>query len=195
MIQGLLLAAGAGQRYGGDKLLQARWCDRPIVEHALRNLLAAVAEVVVVVAAEDDALARLVRARGARTVCNDDPGRGMGSSIAVGVAASSAADGWLIALADMPWVRPETMRRVAGAVAAGAAIAAPYYQGRRGHPVGFGAGLGPRLHSLDGETGARGLLQGTDPVTRIEVDDPGVVLDVDRPADLDCAPTGLDPDQ
>lgn len=192
MIQGVLLAAGAGRRYGGEKLLQARWQGRPIVEHSLQHLLAAVPDTVAVVADETDDLARLLRRCGVDTVRNPEPGRGMGSSIAAAVAARPDADGWIIALADMPWIRVDSIARVVQALREGAAIAAPFHQGRRGHPVGFSAALQAQLQVLDGAEGARQLLQGAAGLTRVDVADPGVVLDVDRPSDLERAPGGFD---
>lgn len=192
MIQGVLLAAGAGRRYGGEKLLQARWQGRPIVEHSLQHLLAAVPDTVAVVADETDDLARLLRRCGVDTVRNPEPGRGMGSSIAAAVAARPDADGWIIALADMPWIRVDSIARVVQALREGATIAAPFHQGRRGHPVGFSAALQAQLQVLDGAEGARQLLQGAAGLTRVDVADPGVVLDVDRPSDLERAPGGFD---
>lgn len=192
MIQGVLLAAGAGRRYGGEKLLQARWQGRPIVEHSLQHLLAAVPDTVAVVADETDDLARLLRRCGVDTVRNPEPGRGMGSSIAAAVAARPDADGWIIALADMPWIRVDSIARVVQALREGATIAAPFHQGRRGHPVGFSAVLQAQLQALDGAEGARQLLQGAAGLTRVDVADPGVVLDVDRPSDLERAPGGFD---
>ena len=71
--------------------------------------------------------------------------------------AAPDADGWLIALADMPFVRPETIRAVLAALAKGAAIAAPSYRGERGHPVGFARAFYEELSTLKGDAGAREL--------------------------------------
>ena len=107
----------------------------------------------------------------------------MGSSLAAGVAAAPEAAGWVIALADMPWVPPEVVRQVAAAVAGGALVAAPVCAGRRGHPVGFGASLGRDLMAITGERGARDLLE-RHGLTEVPTTDPGVLRDVDRPEDL-----------
>jgi molybdenum cofactor cytidylyltransferase len=107
----------------------------------------------------------------------------MGHSIACGVAASAEADGWLVALGDMPWVRPESIAAVAAALAQGAAVARPVYAGVAGHPVGFSAAYAEGLMALTGDLGARLLLRSTS-VTELGVEDPGVVRDVDRPLDL-----------
>jgi molybdenum cofactor cytidylyltransferase len=68
-------------------------------------------------------------------------------------------------------------------VAGGAVIAAPVNRGRRGNPVAFGAACLPQLLALGGDEGARGILT-RHPVTEVDVDDPGIFQDIDRPADL-----------
>src|SRR3989442_312708 len=115
-----------------------------------------------------------------------DAGEGMGTSLAAGVRATSDADGWIVALADMPFIRPETIRIVAKALRDGAAIAAPSFRGERGHPVGFARRFLEELSSLRGDDGARQLLnQHPESLTLHEVDDPGVVRDIDKPSDLE----------
>ncbi len=156
---------------------------------AARALLAAVPAVVAVVRVDDDALAHALGAAGATIVRCADAGRGMGASLACGVRAvrarHPAAAGVVVALADMPWVRPATIARVAAAVAGGAAVAAPFHGGHRGHPVGFGAACFDALAALDGDAGARDVVAAHgDALVRLDVDDPGVLRDVDTAADL-----------
>jgi molybdenum cofactor cytidylyltransferase len=88
-----------------------------------------------------------------------------------------------VALGDMPYVDVSTLQALAAALAAGADIAAPVLDGRRGNPVGFGAVHLESLLALRGDAGARRLLQAC-PVTDIAVRDPGIFRDVDTPADL-----------
>lgn len=183
MIQGVLLAAGASRRFGAPKL-QACWQGQPIAALAIDHLIEVLPRVIAVVAAQDSALAVLLRERGASTVVNPAPQRGMGSSIATAVQASVEAEAWVIALADMPWLRPASIAAVVQALRDGAVTAAPRYDGRRGHPVGFAGRLRPQLLQLDGAGGARSLLSDPAQLTVIDVDDPGVILDVDRPGDL-----------
>jgi molybdenum cofactor cytidylyltransferase len=109
----------------------------------------------------------------------------MAGSIACGVNAADDADGWVIALADMPLLRTSSVAQVAAAIAFGARIAAPLYQGRRGHPVGFSREFGPALRALHGDMGARHLLrQHRDALVELTLDDPGTVIDIDIPTDL-----------
>lgn len=117
---------------------------------------------------------------------------GTGASIACAVRASAGAAGWIIALGDMPRIRPQTIAAVRRALQDGALTAAPYYRGQRGHPVGFGAACGAALAALAGDAGARSILQRHPPL-RVDVDDPGILFDVDRPEDLQDPPAGAGP--
>jgi len=83
----------------------------------------------------------------------------MGASLAHGVRQSGEADGWLVALADMPGIATADAERVAGALRAGAPIAVPLAHGRRGHPVGFGQKYRAALIALTGDQGARSILE------------------------------------
>jgi molybdenum cofactor cytidylyltransferase len=213
-IIGVLLAAGRGERFGGQKLLALATLGsdstsplpgaNPMPELgkvesdpafrgerigvlACRHLLGAVSEVVAVVRSDDAALAAALGAAGARVVRFAHADDGMGASLACGVQATAGASGWIVALADMPWIAPATIARVALALRHGATVAAPYYRNARGHPVGFGRDCYPALAALTGDEGARSVVAAhRDDLTRIDVDDPGVLRDVDAPADLDA---------
>lgn len=152
---------------------------------ALRNLRNALARVIVVVRADDNEALDLFGAEGVPVLECPEAAGGMGHSLAAGVHASADAAGWIIALGDMPRVRPETIRAVARELEAGARIVVPVYHGRRGHPVGFAASVRAELLTLAGDVGARPLLQRySDEVRRLPVDDPGILQDVDTQADL-----------
>jgi len=107
---------------------------------------------------------------------------GMGFSIASGVAASPDAGGWLILPGDMPSVKPATLVTVAARLPQHAVVYAQH-KGRRGHPVGFAAELYSELVLLSGDEGARRLVARY-PSVGVEVDDPGVLIDVDTVDDL-----------
>jgi len=108
----------------------------------------------------------------------------MGASLAHGVRAAGDADAVLIALADMPWIRPDTLAAVVAALQRGEAIVIPRYQGKRGHPVGFGRVHFAELTTLGNDEGARAIVARGEGICWIDVDDPGVLRDVDVPADL-----------
>ncbi len=107
---------------------------------------------------------------------------GMGYSIAAGVSATGDAEGWLIVPADMPLLRAGSMRAVAEAIEH-YPVAYAQYRGRRGHPVGFSAELYSELVDLQGDDGARRLLARY-PSQPVDVDDPGVLVDIDTEDDL-----------
>jgi molybdenum cofactor cytidylyltransferase len=192
-VTGILLAAGAGRRFGvhrgGHKLLQVLPDGEPLGVAAGRNLVAVLPDSIAVVRAGDRVLAAALGAIGLRIVEHPGADDGLGTSLAAGVAATPNAAGWLIALGDMPWVQPETILALTEALAAGATLVAPLYAGRRGHPVGFAAVWGDRLMSLKGDQGARDLIAAhSGQLVLLPTQDPGVLLDVDTLADLDaCA--------
>ena len=108
----------------------------------------------------------------------------MGHSIAAGVAERSGATGWLVLPGDMPLVRPASLLAVAGALEQ-FPVAYAQHRGRRGHPVGFAAELYSELILLRGDEGARRIVARY-PAQGVELDDPGVLLDVDTEADLEA---------
>jgi molybdenum cofactor cytidylyltransferase len=179
VIAGILLAAGNSSRFGADKLLFPLPDGTPVVVQAARRLRSVIPDLWAVLRPEQEAVASLLQAEGLTLVHCPQAARGMGESLACGVRAT----------ATMPFVRPGTARAVAERIAAGAVLAAPVFQGRRGHPVGFGPPLGASLSSLSGDIGARTLLeQEKDRLELIPVDDPGVLVDIDTPADLPPSP-------
>jgi molybdenum cofactor cytidylyltransferase len=185
MIAGILLAAGAASRFGADKLLQALPDGTPMAVAAARKLLQGVDQGVAVVRAGDKELARLLGAAGMRVEVCGSAAQGMGSSLAHGVRSAGDADGWLVALADMPYIQGRTIRGVARLIEAGASIAAPLHGGRRGHPVGFSRDFFNALSRLEGDRGARELLAMNSAGIRLfTCDDPGVLADIDTPQDL-----------
>jgi molybdenum cofactor cytidylyltransferase len=184
-ICGILLAAGASKRFGSDKLLHPLTAGTPVAAAALANLRAAVAHVVAVVRPGASTLENLLSDAGATVILCTNADDGMGASLATAVGASGDVSGWVIALADMPYIRPETIDKIAASLSAGAAIVAPVYRGERGHPVGVSARFRPQLEALRGDEGARALLKENPGLVKlIDVDDPGVCRDIDTPADL-----------
>jgi molybdenum cofactor cytidylyltransferase len=187
-IAAILLAAGAGSRFGGGKLLYPL-DGVPIGVCAARNLTAAGLTVTAVVRPDSDDLARLLQHEGiAVTVCAN-AADGMGMSLAHAIAQTRDAAGWVVALADMPHIRPATIRQVADAVRRGALIAAPSYRGERGHPVGFGAALLDELLACHGDEGARAVIRRHHAdIQLFATDDRGVIFDIDRKEDIPPSP-------
>ncbi len=190
-LRGILLAAGYSKRFGSNKLLQSLpagspQAGTPIALASARHFLDALPDSVAVVRPRAQKLAKILRDAGCNTVICKNAGEGMGTSLAAGVRSAPDADGWVVALADMPFIRPDTIRTVAKVLKEGASIAAPSFQGKRGHPVGFARRFYEELSALRGDDGARQFLkQHPDWVTLFEVDDPGVLRDIDKPSDLE----------
>jgi molybdenum cofactor cytidylyltransferase len=181
----LLLAAGSASRFGSDKLLHALPHRVPIAVQSARHLKAVVDEVLVVVRPGFEVLSEKLKDEECSIVVCERADDGMGASLACAVRAAGAADAYLVALADMPFVRPSSIEAVRDALAGGALLAAPYFRARRGHPVGFAGAFRREMEQLAGDEGARKLLalhEGK--LVKIPVGDPGVIRDIDRPSDL-----------
>jgi molybdenum cofactor cytidylyltransferase len=186
-IVGVLLAAGSASRFGGGKLMAPMQDGTPVGVASLRRLAAHVDAVVAVVRSvdADSELAHCLGDAGARVTVCPQAAEGMGRSLAWGVRAAPLAAGWIIMLADMPWIDATTIARVVAAVRDGAIIAAPRFRGERAHPVGFASLCYAELATLRGDEGARRVVAAhADRLTVIDVDDPGSVRDIDTPADL-----------
>lgn len=189
-IIGILLAAGASRRFGSDKLTRSLPDGDLVAARACRNLLAGTDRVLAVVRPDSEKLAALLQTEGAEVLICADAEQGMGASLSFAIRACPEASGWLIALADMPWIEPATIRNVADELRSAALIAAPCWHGRRGHPVGFSQILRPELTALGGDAGAKAVIQAhLDRIRLIDCADAGVLQDIDKPEDLQILTT------
>jgi molybdenum cofactor cytidylyltransferase len=180
----VVLAAGSGSRFGGEqhKLMQPFGAST-VLGSTLRNAIESQLPVVVVTTARLAPLAaRQLALRDIVVVSDEQAARGMGHSISCGVGERSGAPGWLILPGDMPLVRPGTLLAVARALEHHPVVYAQY-RGRRGHPVGFAAELYSELVMLTGDDGARRVVLRY-PAHGEELDDSGVLLDIDTATDL-----------
>ncbi|MGW1013057.1 nucleotidyltransferase family protein [Streptomyces termitum] len=190
LVAGLLLAAGGGRRLGGRPKALLPYRDRPLVEHAVRSLREGGCAVVHVVLG---AAAERVRERAELTGCTvvENPGwaDGMGSSLRVGLASLEAAggvDAALVSLVDQPGIGAVAVARVRGAYGGRDALAAASYDGRRGHPVLFGADRWAGIAAAaEGDRGARDyLVAHRTAVELVECGDAAEPFDIDTEADL-----------
>lgn len=186
----VVLAAGSGSRFVGARhKLEQPLAGATVLGWTIRHAIESRLPVVVVTTATlAEEAARWVAQRD--IVLLPQAGTagagelGMGWSIANGVGARPQAPGWLVMPGDMPLARPASLRAVAAAIDSHP-IAYAQYRGRRGHPVGFAAELYSELAHLAGDEGARRLIARF-PSFGVEVDDPGVLKDMDTRADLDA---------
>ncbi|MGW3010736.1 nucleotidyltransferase family protein [Streptomyces sp. NPDC001219] len=186
---GLLLAAGGGRRLGGRPKALLDHRGRPLVEHAARALRDGGCDPVHIVLG---AAAASVRERAGLTAYgvseNPDWAQGMGSSLRVGLAAlaDSGADAALVSLVDQPGIGAAAVARVVAAYDGRGALASAAYDGRRGHPVLFGADRWADIAaSAEGDRGARDYLRRhADTLTLVECADIAEPYDIDTPEDL-----------
>jgi len=186
---GILLAAGKSQRFGSNKLLHPIVNNTPMLLVAAQTLATALPGSITVIRQElipyTDQLLQL----GLHVVVNEHADRGMGSSIACGVRASQDATGWLIALADMPYIKTDTFALLADKLGCGAGIVAPVIESggelRRGHPVGFNQRYKNELLALDDDVGARHVIaKHQDELELVRTEDAGVTVDIDQAIDI-----------
>ncbi|MDH0646947.1 nucleotidyltransferase family protein [Pseudomonas sp. GD03858] len=182
----LMLAAGQGSRFGADKRRALLGDGRSLLQHSVERALAAFDEVRVVLR-EGERGADLGLPAACRVIHGLDAGLGMGHSLAAGAASldDSEAQAVAIVLGDMPWILPATFQCLI-ATAGPSLIVVPRHQGQNGHPVLFGRNYWPELALMAGDEGARSVLQRhRQQLQLVEVDDAGVLRDVDTPAALD----------
>lgn len=192
-LEAVVLAAGRGARFGGDKLL-AMLDGAPLVAGALKTAFAAPVRQVFVAVGEDERLRAAVLASAARLGATErivlvpvtDAAEGMGASLrTVAAALPEDAAGVFVFLGDMPAIAAATPARLAASLVGPDQIVVPVLEGRRGHPVLFGADWLADLRRLAGDEGARVLLARAGPrLVEVPVEDRGIHLDVDRPEDL-----------
>lgn len=185
MITGIVLAAGAGTRFGRPKAL-VTFRGMRLVDRAVAILAAGGCDQVIVVSGATE----LGEVAGASVVTNPDWHEGMGTSLKTGIAAAldlaPDASALVVLLVDQPLIAPEAVRRLIEAAPTGADLAVATYDHHRGHPVLFGRAVLPDLlATLRGDVGARDYLAAhQDRVVRVDCTGLGRPDDVDTPEAL-----------
>jgi molybdenum cofactor cytidylyltransferase len=186
-VDGIVLAAGASSRMGRPKpLLEVG--DTTFLERAIHLLRDAGCRYVVAVVNDDDWLERLADVSGAAVVINDRPDAEQIDSLRIGIAnLPDECDAALVLPVDFPRIRLDTVTRVIDEYqSSGAAIINPAYQGKAGHPVLFASSVFPDLLAPDLPDGARSVIDAHAKNARtIDVDDDGILIDIDTPADYE----------
>lgn len=189
MTVALLPAAGASRRMGRPKLLLPI-NGRPMVAGVVEALRGGgVREIVLVTARDDEALQTWARQNGVTIAINPDPDRGMLSTIQEGIAAlkNSKDEILLVSPADLPHLQSETVSNLLRKmIETGAPLAVPTFRGKRGHPLAIAPGLIPEIDTLDPNIGLKQLRDRHEAeLLEIEVEDAGVVQDVDTPEEYE----------
>lgn len=194
-IAAIVLAAGLSTRWGGDQKVLTPVHGRPMVCRVVEVARAAgLLPVVVVTGHEGEGVARALGDAEVTLVRNPQPNAGISRSVRCGVQALPAGvSAAVILLGDMPWVTARSVRAIADAwkPEAGRTIVVPRVDGRRGNPVLWGAEHFEELVDLEGDVGARTLLERyPDRVHWLDLPDAGVLRDLDRPEELDAPRAG-----
>ncbi len=184
----LVLAAGRARRFGSDKR-QARLPDgRSLLQAVLQTQREACGDVRALLRPDDAWGQALCAELGVEWFCVADADQGMGRTLAAGLSSLMADEGAsfdaaLVVLADMPAVRPDTVRALIDAFQAERRPAWPWHAGQSGHPRLLPRSSWPALLDLSGDEGARHRLDWSQ-ATRVDVPDEGILLDIDTPRDL-----------
>ncbi len=184
----LVMAAGRAQRFGADKRCEKLLPDRTLLVATVQSMAAVFDEVWVVLRSDDDPAILGLTDPGLQVVPSPRADQGLGFSIADAFRAlsESQATAAAVLLGDMPCIEPDTFEVLIEHVAADR-IVRPEFHGRAGHPVIFGRDLWGELTQLQDEEGARSVIhRHPEACMHIEVDDPGVLMDADRPEDLEA---------
>jgi molybdenum cofactor cytidylyltransferase len=191
VIPGVILAAGLSSRMGRPKALLPVGDGGPtFVAHLSTALLdGGVADVIVVARPEDAALAEAVAGLGARVriVTNPHADRGQLSSVLAGLNAADrpGVHAVLVTPVDVPLIRADTVQRLLAEFAnRHVPVARATHLGRHGHPVIFGRAVFDALRHADERVGAKAIVQShAHEAIDVDVDDPGVLHDIDEPGD------------
>lgn len=188
-VAAVVLAAGQSERFGPENKLLHTIDGKPIISHTVETVCGAnVGEVIVVTGHDTQNVEDVITDASVIVTRNATPQAGMGTSLAAGAnAIRSHPDAILVVLGDMPNVTPETLGKLITLFnpEGGHDIIVPVFEGRRGHPVLFGARYLPYLCALTGDTGARAVLRDhPERVRAVTVDDPGTIHDIDTIEDL-----------
>lgn len=188
-VTGIILAAGLGRRFDPSgqclKLLARMGDGKTMVRRVCETALSVLDEVLLVCDVHEQLLRQELSDLPIQFVQAPDAIRGMGVSLKAGIQAGKPQYGYVVLLADMPWVRPSTVAAVAQAVQDGVGIVRPVLDAQPGNPIGFGLQWRQQLLELSDEQGARGLLQANkDQTLFVPLLDEGILRDVDTPSDL-----------
>lgn len=177
----VVLAAGQSRRFGSNKLLHVLASGEVILRQTLQRYLQVFDSITLVVSLDHEQLKDHLADMPIRLVVCENSDAGMSQSLIAGLTENLAADATLIALADMPYVKPSSIREIVDELREDN-IVQPVYQKQGGNPVGFGHQFYPDLLSIKGDQGGKQVLKDHAGVVRLlPVNDLGIHHDIDRP--------------
>lgn len=183
----ILLAAGFSRRFGSIKLNALLPDGRTVLQQSCHLLQSQFDNIIVVTrpALLDAGVFAGTGFSNPHLVLCPDAEQGMGHSLACAMRSLPAHwDACLVCLADMPFIKPSTLQLIHGRASKGR-ILIPAYQHQRGHPVCFGRDFFTELEQSKGDTGGRDVIKAhPDKVEVIDLQDAGILQDIDTPEDL-----------
>lgn len=188
-IVALVLAAGQGSRFDRTgqryKPLASLADGTPMVYAVCHTLLQHIPNISVVCGPHEQALRDALQGLSVNVIHCADASDGMSASLRCAVRHSPAQIGWIVALADMPFIRADTVQAIAACLHQGERIVRPQFNGRQGHPVGFSCEFEYELLAVAGDEGARSIIRrNPDAMTLLPVEDPGCLIDIDTEEQL-----------
>jgi molybdenum cofactor cytidylyltransferase len=182
----VVLAAGLSKRFGSPKMCQALSDGQPMIVASIARYAEIFHQVFVVVDDADHQLESLLESHSADLpmvgVRSNNSAQGMSQSLIAGIHGAENASGWMIALGDMPYLQTDTIAKLR-ALSCATNIIIPRCHGRVGNPVVFGADFKTALLALKGDQGGKPVTRANaDQVVYLDVDDEGVLQDIDYPS-------------
>jgi molybdenum cofactor cytidylyltransferase len=188
-VTAIVLAAGKSTRFGGNKLI-ARLADSdiPICVQVATMIEPLVSNLLVMVEDLENDTSKILNSYGISATCSENAARGMAYTLGDGIRASPIGVDFLVVLSDMPFVTTTIAESIIRAMVSTDKITVPLFNGKMGHPVGFPAMYRDELASLEGDIGAKVLIQShLSDVNFIEIDDEGITKDIDTREDMELS--------
>lgn len=180
----IILAAGLGRRFGGAKMLHPISSGQTILAQTISRYLNSFDLISVVYPKHDLGLAEFLNDQQVVAIGIEDNTKGLSQSLIAGIKENIDAKGWLIALGDMPYVEGQTIEQIKSEMQVNN-IVIPRFHSRVGNPIGFGNDFKEQLLMLRGDVGAKSItLSNSNCVINVDVDDEGVLLDIDYPSSI-----------
>jgi molybdenum cofactor cytidylyltransferase len=184
-ITGILLAAGQSKRFGGNKLLQTLPDSNKTIACQSASTLLRVLPNSIAIVNDDEKLKQELTQTGITVIENSNAISGMGTSIACAIQHSTDANGWVISLADMPYIPEQIVQSVVDGLESGHNIVAPTFNQQQGHPVGFARMFINELLNLKGDRGAKNIINDNlSCLHTFETHSNEILKDVDHPDDF-----------